>query len=507
VKRRLACLLWQERALALPMAIGIILVLAIVSTALVEYSVSNSHSADRSKQVVSTYELAQSGIDAAAAQLANAPTAIGTSGSNSDANYFTNTCAIPANCTLTTNGGTVIWTGTLATDASNPVLTKYVWHITSTATMANPAAPGSNVTRTVRADIPMKAVKYQTQPPGPSAWDYIYSWAPPGAAGTDPCTNGAATIANNQTIYASMYYAGDACMSNNTQIEGPTASLNIQGRLSMTSPQNSIGQTSLLASVYITGNPAASQVCTSKSNGSWHSPCGSGDKVYPTSVSPGPVVAKPTVDFTHWYQAASPGPLNPCDPSRSTGTLPVFDTDMTPNGSLGGFSLTPTSAYDCKTPDGGELMWTPGSPGQLYINGTVFFDGSATLSGNLKYSGWGTIYLNGSITLQQDVVCAVYSGSNCNWAGWNPNTNGDLTIVANASSSIDQSSYQGQMYVNGDVSVTNSSYEGGPIIASHVNFGNQTFTQYFPAGVNLPSGAPGAVVSNLTVRPPTNYSG
>jgi hypothetical protein len=303
-----------------------------------------------------------------------------------------------------------------------------------------------------------------------------------------------------------MYFAGDACLSNNTQIEGPTAKLNIHGRLAMTSPQNSIGKTSPLASVYIAGNPA-SQVCTSKSNGSWHAPCDAGDKVYPTSAGVGPVVATPSVNFTSWYQAADPGPLNPCDPSRSSGTLPTFDTNGTMDGNLGSFSLTPIAGYDCKTPSGGELRWTPGSPGQLYINGTVFFDGSATLSSDIDYSGWGTIYLNGSITLWQDIICGVYSGSSCNWGSWNPNANGVLTIVANADSSIGQSSYQGQMYVNGDVSVTNSSYEGGPIIASHINFGNQTFTQYFPAGVNLPSGAPGAVVTQLTVRPPTNYSG
>jgi hypothetical protein len=273
VKRRLVCLLREERAQSLVMAVGIMMVFAIVGTALVDYSVSNSHAADRSKQVVTTYELAQSGIDAAAAQLAKAPTTIGTAGSNSDPNFFTNTCATAANCTLTTNGGTVIWTGVLATDASNPVLTKYVWHLTSTATMANPAAPGANVTRAVGADVKLQAVSYQTQAPGASAWDYIYSWAPRGAVGTDPCSNGASSIANNQTIYASMYYAGDACISNNTQIEGPTATLNIQGRLSMASPQNSIGKTSPLTNVYIAGNPT-SQVCTSKSNGSWHFPCG-----------------------------------------------------------------------------------------------------------------------------------------------------------------------------------------------------------------------------------------
>ena len=219
------------------------------------------------------------------------------------------------------------------------------------------------------------------------------------------------------------------------------------------------------------------------------------------------MVSKPSVDFANWYTAASPGPMSPCDPQRSTGTLPTFDSDQTMNANLASFSLTPNSAYDCKTPSGGELKWTPGSPGQLFINGTVFFDGPATLSQNIDYSGWGTIYLNGSITLFQNTVCAVVNGSTCNWGSWNPNTNGILTIVANATSSIGQSSYQGQMYINGDVSITNSAYEGGPIIANHVNFGNQTFTQYFPSGVNLPSGAPGAVVSALQVQPPTNYSG
>jgi hypothetical protein len=96
-------------------------------------------------------------------------------------------------------------------------------------------------------------------------------------------------------------------------------------------------------------------------------------------------LTKPPVDLTYWYQNASPGPLNAC----TVGSVPGgFDSGTggtavppNPNRSRPSFDLTPSTAYSCQTATG-QLTWTPGSPGTLVINGTIFFDGDISMSNN-----------------------------------------------------------------------------------------------------------------------------
>ena len=69
MRDRLTTRLADERGIALVMALGIAMVLTLVGTALVLYSSANDNEAARSKEEVSVYALAQSGIDSAVSQL------------------------------------------------------------------------------------------------------------------------------------------------------------------------------------------------------------------------------------------------------------------------------------------------------------------------------------------------------------------------------------------------------------------------------------------------------
>src|SRR5205085_1886696 len=87
-------------------------------------------------------------------------------------------------------------------------------------------------------------------------------------------------------------------------------------------------------------------------NGIVHTTCGSADNVYAKTIgtTPPAAVSAPSVDWSGWYAAGSPGPSFPCVASRSSGTTPTFDNDTTRNDSVPtAWNLTPTSSYDCWT--------------------------------------------------------------------------------------------------------------------------------------------------------------
>jgi len=473
----------DERGMALVMAIGVMATLAITGGSLVLYSTSNEGTANRSLAEQKVQAATQAGIDNAVAVL-GAQTTTGIK----SATVFSSLSA--GNRTATINGVTVTWNGTLG-DTPTGLLHDYKWQLTATGTMANPSGSGM-VSRSITADVPL--IPKSTQATSGSAWNYIYSWQPSTCGGS----------ANNSDLRTNMYFEGDFCMSNNSQLTG-SVSLIVHGKTTMTSPQNAIGTS---------GTPLAQNFmklgCSSKSNSTLHTPCTSADKVYPNSVSTGvPVIPRPVASFTDWYTVASPGPANGCG-TGSTGTLPVFDNNTTLDGSLPtAANLTPNTAYDCITPKG-RLKWAPGSPGTLTISGTVFFDGPGQMSGSANYDGQGAVYFNGSWTMWQNNLCAIYTGSNCNttagaWTGA-PDI---LVIVANGTTSIGQSTFQGALYSNGQVTVSNSAQVQGPIVATVFDLQNQTGTNIFPLNMAVPFGTPTPTndITEWTLTPPVNYAG
>ena len=87
--------------------------------------------------------------------------------------------------------------------------------------------------------------------------------------------------------------------------------------------------------------------------------------------------------------------------------------------SLLAFDLTPGTAYSCETATG-KLVYSPGSPGSLELDGTVFFDGDLIATNSATYTGRGTIYSNGTILIQGTTeLCGT---ATCDTA-WDPDAN------------------------------------------------------------------------------------
>lgn len=546
----------DERGMALVMAIGVSFVLAILGASVVIFTTSNEKHSNRVSAATRAYSIAQAGIDNAAGQLSQANgnpdlgavTLTANPGQTATNNWIRTICATPGNCTKSIDGGTVTWDGWLETtcadglcgDETNDIY-HHVWHLTATGRVPNPAGPGQ-VSRTVTADVELAPKPSQTV--NADAWKYVYSkkvGATPKSGEPFGCDE---YIYNNTTLRSPMYVSGNLCIENSAELIGPTPP-------AVTPPVTLIvkGQTWLSASSsYIgwdKGPPEAlqkvnhaylDQGCIFK-NGALHSPCGETDQVftmgnggfseiYPTTI-PGPIAA-----FEDWYAYASPGPTSPCDPTLANGSVnaPNFDDrvatgqgDGLKNESKGLLNLTPsTYDYSCKTQTG-SLSWTRGSggaPGQLTINGTLYWDGDAEVNGigRVDYTGVGALYLTGSFYMRQSTVCANYASptsETCSFSGWDF-TNNMMVIVAEGegspassgmSISLDQSTYQGALYAKRSIEVATSANSQGPMVAEQEVIKNNSDTQDFPDNLTVPFGTPGNIVYAWRMTPPTNYSG
>lgn len=532
MSRRLRELVRDESGIALVMALGISMTLAIVTGSLILYTTSNQSQANRSRQNVNVYAVAQAGIDSAVAQVAAQtgfiPATDPPVSRKLDPTLFS---AMPvANRTAALNGGTVTWGGRLFPVST----TRWRWRLTATATAQNPASPGQTLTRTISADLVLRPAYLQTM--NNDSWNYVFTKATATPGGCDQ------TVYNNTTQRTSLYVAGNLCFENSSAIVGPSApgkevNLTVMGETNLFgSPvsfigydQSPPGRVRPLTSVYL------NQGCRSFSNPALHLNCGPADNVWNGATAPAynalsgsTSLSAPVADFADWYLNAAPGPSAPCDPAYSSGAYPgsglytPFDNNPAVARSLGAFDLAPGAAYVCRaTMDGdaviGELAWTPGNPGRLNIKGTVYFDGSGVLDneGLIDYDGFGALYLSGTLYLRQTRLCGNVSGGNCAFNGWNAADN-ILVIVtehhgapagAGYGATFAQSQFQGALYTEYPVEVVQSSTLSGPLVAPRVDIRNLSQTQTFPLDIQLPFGTPGNEIVDWVLMPPTNYTG
>jgi hypothetical protein len=240
-----------------------------------------------------------------------------------------------------------------------------------------------------------------------------------------------------------------------------------------------------------------------------------------------PLGGATTSEMGFWYKNADLGPLSGC----TSGSVPFsFDTgDNAINGSatvLSAINLTPSgSSYTC-TSKTGELSWNATTKA-LKIKGTIFIDGSATVdssgySGNpvFTYSGTGTLILSGTFAMKSAKLCAVVSGSDCNWtaSAWDPNSNA-LAVVADGDGGggvaqsqagivgvgygielVTGSSFQGALMANKSIKTEQTATAEGPMISvyNQVESG-QTGNLSFPA-INF---APTAAANIANGQSPT----
>src|SRR5918911_5167109 len=152
----------DERGIALVMALGMMTVLGIMLVTVIDYTSSNTRNASYSGRKTTAFDLADAGMNNAAAVL-NLPTnnalspSLLPSCSNAQSSWNHNSYG----------NGTVDWCGDLDRSAE-------VWTLKSIGSIKNPTGPkAGNVTRTLSAKI--SVVPTYTQPLNNPSWNYMYA--------------------------------------------------------------------------------------------------------------------------------------------------------------------------------------------------------------------------------------------------------------------------------------------------------------------------------------------
>jgi hypothetical protein len=466
---------WRaEHGVALPLALGVMIVLAIALVTVLQLGSSSSRSAETQRAGNVAFDIAEAGLDTAISKASTDPG---------------NPLAVPSQ-SVPLEGGTATFAGSFAPDTAT-------WTFTATGSIPSPTG-AEPITRTVSRRVRLVATAVST--PNDEVWRYVFSDAP-----------GCLNLSHNSgsTVFsAPLYVRGDLCLSQHVHLTG--SPVQVEGTLTL-ADQASVGY---LGAPIETARIGA---CMPMSH-----PCTDADRVYADSISSTTEgLVKPAVNLPFWWRHAAPGPNRSCG-AGSTGVPPGFDNDAVstaaPNGSLPTpVNLTPAGAYDCRLTDAqgsvlGRLAWTPGSPGTLDITGTVYFDGDIAYSGNAVYRGRGTIYATGGITFANGAkLCAV---STCD-TSWDPSEN--MLLLVSGSASVQPSGYaielsnnaqiQGSLYAVGDYHQNNNAVTYVSVIAHQVYIDNSSETYPTPAGALL-AGAPSTAPPSLQLEPlPGEYTG
>jgi Tfp pilus assembly protein PilX len=462
--------LGDERGIALPMALGVTMVLSALVAGIFTYVTANQGSAKRAQADQRAYGLAETGLSYALSRLQNAADP-------------TNANNVPST-TVSLTGGTTTYSGSLSGTT---------WTLTSNGSVTNPSGPGAaDVVRTVSMQAEITTSTEADMRP----WDYLFVDQP----------SGCITLGNSVTLTISLYVRGNLCLENNSQVVGPA--VDIIGNLYTNSPQASVGtlvnpidEFSSSGACHYTGVPL---------------PCGPATNVYADAVGTSPpTIQKPVADLDYWYSNAQLGPGSNCNFGTFPGGTNAFDDDATLNVSRGEIDLTPSSAYDCQRRDGfgnivAQLKWEPGSPGLLTIKGVIYFDGHLTWSNlNLiQYVGKAVIYGSGQVRIKNRAdICGV---STCD-GDWDPREN---LIVFVAGSLISESSsttvggdignhvnFQGALYIVNDFDMDNNTTVWGPIITRSTSINNSALINAPPFPIEWMYGMPGATQTVTDVTP------
>jgi hypothetical protein len=501
--RRLRYLWGQEHGIALIMAIGILGVLSIVTASLVYYSSANSRQASFESDSSAALNLAEAGANQALAIL------------NADENSALDPNLLPAT-TTTYENGEVTWSGTLDWNT-------LTWTLTGVGKTDNPTG-AADIERTFVVKVPMSLVVTST--PTNPAWNYIYVTA----ASSDPYTCDM-IVNNNVSGETRLYVLGNLCLQNNADVT--SSPLVVGGTLQLLN-NSDVGSSSQRVVAYIEGQGGLS--CKygggqfGASGGTWYSTCSpeASTHVYSKLPSPPnadntpgvstaiPSITPPNADYSSWYSYAVPGPNVDCTNSNGarSGTPPTWDNNATRDASVTTvFDLTPAGvSYTCRVgpadSPAGELSWNH-TTGVLTVLGTMFIDGSVKVGQNAvaQYNGFATIYLNGTLLFENNArLCGQYSGANCDWDGWDPNSEllvfvaagtGGQAGTGNSVKLSQNAQFQGAFYAESNVTIENNAKTDGPMLADTTVLVNNAIANDFPLVATAPAGIPG----NPVVKP------
>lgn len=438
---RLHALPRAETGIALPMALGAMVVLGIATASLLVAMSSNERNSEYSLAKTQAFDVAEAGLAQTFSLLSNSNTPL-------DPLLFPPT-------TVAVDGGEVTYVGTLSGDT---------WTLTSIGSVRNPSSSGE-ITRTITTTARIRGITGATQP----LWDRIYS---------DDVTSACGLTIRNTTITAPVAARGNLCLRGTGKATGP--SVDVGGTVTLEA-SSSIG---------VAGTPIAKAniggTCT-WNGGPANAPCSAADHVYASTITTAPEnLTKPVVDYPYWYQYAKPGPMNNC----TTGSFPGgFDSNATYDGSRPAVELTPAaSSYTCQVQDAegnlvGELSWNHVTH-VLAIKGTIFIDGPVNMRDTgavVNYNGQATLFVSRD-WFGEEVICAGGNGSNnCRASGtmdaWDPSTN-YLVVIAGGKevSGLDVNMHnsgalQGALYSSHDCRLDNDFHISGPIICNNTFLG------------------------------------
>lgn len=468
----------NQRGIALPMALGFMLVISIALVTVLEMSSSSERSSERSQASNGAYALAEAGLNEAFSVLAAAsdptnPAALPPSGS-------------PAVQSL--EGGTVRYWASY---------TGNVWTINSTGTLANPTGAAVDVSRSLT-----QTVTVVTVPSGSplSMWDRVYLHK------ASPC------ITISRSIPGPFAARGCIVLSSSAKLTGQTVAI---GTTLTINAGSSVGT----SSVNRIQKADTGSWCKYATQASYGPPCRGGpgyeDKVYADTVTANPEnLAMPIVDFPNWYANAKPGPQNNCTGADRSGPVPNFDLDSVYDGETFTADLTPGSSYVCRVRDGsgtviGELSWNLATL-VLTIKGVIFFDGNIDFSTSspVHYQGQGTIFaarrmIEANAT---QIICAGGSGAtSCRTtiSSWDPSTNLLTLILGDKETSgrdfaIDESSaFQGAVWAKNGCWFEDTAYMSGPFSCYDLITADSPVFYTWPSLSSVPVGTGGPTTYQL----------
>jgi hypothetical protein len=469
------------------MALGIMMVMAIVVASVSFYTAENSSQAAQSSADQKAYNLAEEGLNDAYSVL----------NSTIDAN---NPGLLPA-----TSSGTPDHFGIDGPLPSTPELDVYgdynvgtrVWTITSTATIANISGP-TNLSHTIRGTVTLTPAPIQTiDPVNAAAWNWVYERS---GSTNDNC-GGSEYIQGSAIVSAPVYAKGDLCVQGSSIVQTDAGMapvvIDAQGYI-RPGGSDTIG----------TAGTHVSAVHTGLGCFNGHV-CGAADRVFAnTSDMVAPAVVRPVAAFNTEYTIADPGPNHPCTTAVGVSAT-WWDNDAARNASNPQQDLTPGASYTCTDANGG-LIWDNAAK-TLTIKGAVFFDGNASMTGNVTIKGLGAIYVNGTFTLTNNAthVCTTWNGPDCGWTNLAPDTNMPYIITNNNCAFGNSREFQGGIYCVGTFTLSNTAQWQGPVLADYETLNNTAYVHGWPTLTYVPIGLPGnaAAPSGWQGTAPTTQTG
>jgi Tfp pilus assembly protein PilX len=526
---------FEEDGIALVLALGILIVLGIVVTAGVTYTTSNTRASGKSAARTQAREYAETAVNNAVSVLQKQITV---SGNPSAANLLG--CAGaggaadttgPSNCTSPTPITVCFVTGSTCTAGAANTATAYgfysgttaqtflgrtipasTWLIVANGYAYDPAVSGPTA-QTLYTQIKVNGVNSGAVA---AVWNHLFLTAPLVANVCQTNYSG-----NNLIIDVPLYVIGNLCISGSNNVikeVGQAVDLSVGGKLSMNGPNAQVGTS---AAVPITSGVVVGG-CTYGAVTTATTPCnGTNYRYYVGSTGTFNAQAAPaeTVgDISSDYATFDPGPKHSCKAGTNPAGLAstVFDTDTTYNNSAASFNLTPASSYDCQSTSGtstGELKWD-NTTKTLTVNGSIFIDGSMTITQSLTYTGTAIIEVAGSVTISGNgtTICAT---SPCNYTltGWQGSSgnNSMLTLAPLISSATaltmsgNNQSFQGSLWTQPSSGVSipgNNATIEGPMAIGTMNNANNVNLKPLPVIKNMPVGAPLPPNTGVTLSTP-----